>query len=149
MDSSIETSPKRPLAQLLSPLTHTYKALPNGSLNADIYLPSSRLSNPPSPILLFIHGGSWISGSRKDFPPAYFHEFLARNFVVVSIDYRLLPESSFLGDQLQDIEDVEPWIRGELPEIMNREGKGKLDGERVVVLGLSAGAHLALLTVCI
>jgi acetyl esterase/lipase len=147
MDSSIETSPQPPITQLPSPLTLTYKALPHGSLNADIYLPSPQSSNLPSPVFLFIHGGSWISGSRKDFPPAYFHEFLARSFLVVSIDYRLLPESSFVGDQLQDIKDVEPWIRSELPEIVERQGKGKVDGERVVVLGVSAGAHLALLTV--
>lgn len=132
--------------KLPDPLTFTYKLLPYTSLHADVYFPMNEASKPPSPIILFIHGGAWISGSRKEISPAYFYEFLQRNFVVVSIDYRLLPESDFVTGQLEDIRDVESWLRSTLPEIMLAEYQRRINGDKIVILGVSAGAHLALLT---
>lgn len=131
---------------LTSPITLTYKSLPHGPLQADIYLPTPQASLPPSPILLFLHGGAWISGSRKDIPASTFHAFLTRNFTIVSIDYQFLPESSFT-DQQGDIKDVERWLRDSLPQVLEQGFHRVVDGEKIVVLGVSAGAHLALLTV--
>jgi len=62
--------------------------------------------------------------------------------VVASMDYRLIPESSHL-EQLDDVKDVEGWLRNELPPLL-----GPKRGERkIVVIGASAGAQLALLVV--
>jgi len=129
------------------PITFTYKKLPRNSIQADVYLPDTLPAASLSPILLFIHGGSWIYGSRHGFSAAYFREFLRKNYVVVSIDYRLLPESKFLDDQLEDIRDVEAWLRDVLPAELSHAKGLDVDAESIVILGVSAGAHLALLTV--
>jgi pimeloyl-ACP methyl ester carboxylesterase len=134
-----------PIIHLPSPLTLTYKTLPHTALQADIYLRNFQESHS-SPVLLFLHGGSWISGSRKDIPRATFHAFLTRSFTIVSIDYRLLPESSF-DEQLADIQDAENWLRYMLPQILDHEYQRVVNGEKIAVLGVSAGGHLALLTV--
>jgi dipeptidyl aminopeptidase/acylaminoacyl peptidase len=52
---------------------------------------------------------------------------------------------------------LEKWLREDLGEMLGKEGEegeegdlasfGEVDGERIVVTGASAGAHLALLTV--
>ncbi len=133
---------------LPNPLTLVYKSFSDISIHADVYLPASASSpKHPLPILLFIHGGGWMFGSRKEIPRIFFCQFLSRNFVVVSIDYRLLPESDFLTGQLEDIRDVEVWLREELPGILTAEVGVETDAQKIVVLGGSAGAHLALLTV--
>jgi acetyl esterase/lipase len=108
------------------------------------------------PIMLFIHGGAWLGSNRSDYCRPLFHQFLQLGFVVTSMDYRLRPETSLDG-QLEDVRDMEGWLRGEgglgkvLSE-MGRDGNGignlvDVDTESIVVVGASAGAHLALLTV--
>ena len=63
------------------------------------------------------------------------------------MDYRLLPETPFQG-QLEDIQDVEPWLRYQLQASLKADNLDcKVDGENLLVVGASAGAHLALLTV--
>jgi acetyl esterase/lipase len=61
------------------------------------------------------------------------------------MDYRLLPETSLEG-QMEDIQDVEGWLRKNLA----REVRGyfsRIQNDKIIVVGASAGAHLALLTV--
>lgn len=107
------------------------------------------------PIMLFVHGGAWLGSNRSDYCRPLFHQFLELGFVVTSMDYRLRPETSLEG-QLEDVRDVEGWLRGEggLGEVLreigtsgSQHGKGiQVDTEKIVVVGASAGAHLALLT---
>lgn len=89
-------------------LTYTYKQVENTIINLDVFLPSKRdgAHNISSPVMLFIHGGAWIGGNRQEFSRPVFEEFLSHGFVVVSTDYRLVPESSFVNGQLEDIRDV-------------------------------------------
>jgi acetyl esterase/lipase len=61
------------------------------------------------------------------------------------MDYRLLPESTF-NEQLEDVKDVESWVRGKLSSELEETGL-KADIDKIVVVGASAGAHLALLIV--
>lgn len=64
------------------------------------------------------------------------------------MDYRFLPESTF-EEQCSDVKDVEPWLRTELRRELVKEGiEVVIDKRRIIVAGASAGAHLALLTVC-
>lgn len=134
---------------LLVPLTLTYKTLPRVSLDADVYLPTTSSSSSPLPILLYLHGGGWICGARSDLSVVYFHELLKRDFVVVTADYRLLPETDFLTGQLDDLCDLEIWLRDVLPGELKKSHNIDVDGDSIALLGASAGALLALLTVFI
>lgn len=120
----------------------------NTIINLDVFLPSKRdgAHNISSPVMLFIHGGAWIGGNRQEFSRPVFEEFLSHGFVVVSADYRLVPESSFINGQLEDIRDVETWIKTEMPSKLKDHGFD-VQTEQIVVVGGSAGALLAFLTV--
>src|SRR6185436_2730621 len=49
----------------------------------DIYLPASPA---PHPLIVYVHGGAWRGGSKKDVP---LRELVAQGFAVASVDYRL------------------------------------------------------------
>ncbi|PVH79732.1 alpha/beta-hydrolase [Cadophora sp. DSE1049] len=140
-----------PMFPVLSPLisetkTFVYKTVGDIPIQIDTFIPTKEsLKGGPVPVMLFLHGGAWIGGDRTEYCRPLFHEFLAAGFVVNSADYRLLPETPFLGGQLEDVKDVERWLRKTLPlkiESYNLD----VDVENIVVVGSSAGALLALLT---
>jgi acetyl esterase/lipase len=149
--STTFTHPPRPPSLTISKAC-TYKTVSTTSksisIPIDIYLPPNPPKNDvPHPIMLFIHGGGWTGGNRTDYCRPLFHRFLAQNFIVASMDYRLLPETPLAG-QLEDIRDVEPWLRGQLAPLLKADGFDvEVENGEIVVVGASAGAHLALLTV--
>lgn len=124
--------------------TCIYKTVGELSIKVDLYLP------PPGnakfyKIALFIHGGGWTGSNRTDYSRPLFHRFLSLSFIVASMDYRLLPETGFKG-QLEDIRDIEPWLRTALPSELG-ETSSHFNVSNIIVVGASAGALLALLTV--
>lgn len=124
--------------------TCVYKVVGKTSIPLDIYLPTSK-NGQKHPIMLFIHGGGWLGANRTDYCRPLFYQFLKLGFVVAAMDYRLRPETSLEG-QLSDVRDVEGWLRNYLGS-ETRVSKTEVDSEKIVVVGASAGAHLALLTV--
>lgn len=98
---------------------------------ADLYLPWS--ARPDGAVLTFIHGGTWRSGS-KDLYGELGMGFAARGFATFVPNYRLFPEVRFPAF-VQDAALAQAWIDG-VP--------GLPRGPRVI-LGHSAGAHIAML----
>lgn len=141
------TPPPRPKALPISK-TVFYKTVGKTSIAVDIYYPTVQHgSQTLRPIMLYIHGGGWTGGNRGDYPRPLFRRFLLQDFIVCSMDYRLLPETSF-GEQLEDVRDMEPWLRNKLQDELKGAGlEVGTDGRKIVVVGGSAGALLALLTV--
>jgi acetyl esterase/lipase len=87
--------------------------------------------------VIVVHGGGWRSGERGDFPS--WDAWLAdEGYVVFDIDYRLSPPPSW-RDAPSDVACAVGWVK----ENAARYG---VDPERVVLMGRSAGGHLALLT---
>ncbi|CAL3966121.1 hypothetical protein PZA11_002880 [Diplocarpon coronariae] len=138
------------------PITKTcvYKSVGKTHIPLDVYVPatsSSSTAKQPSPphgrshpVMLFIHGGGWLGSNRSDYCRPLFYQFLQLGFVVVSMDYRLCPETSLDG-QLSDVRDVEGWLRTSLAAEL-ADSRVLVDAAQLVVVGASAGAHLALLT---
>ena len=115
--------------------TCEYKRVRGCSIKADVFLPSS----PRPPVLLAIHGGALISGSRKYLAGYQRSLYQKAGFAVVSIDYRLAPETR-LAFILEDIQDAIRWVIDEGARAFN------FDPERWAVLGSSAGGYLSLMS---
>lgn len=150
MQPDAGTSPQA-IPALLSPLpegpyvfqTVSYKSIGNTIIRVNIYKPYSQ-SGSRTPIMLYIHGGGWVGGNRIDCSQLLLGRFLQCGFVIYSMDYRLLPESSF--DEMQeDVRDIEPWLRQRFQAEVAEDVH--IDDTKIVVVGASAGALLALLTV--
>src|SRR6516162_1669907 len=70
--------------------TFTYKQVRDVQIKADVYRPVGEGSHP---VIVWIHGGGLIFGSRTMLPADERDEFLRSGYIVVSIDYRLAPET--------------------------------------------------------
>ncbi|EDX81331.1 MAG: alpha/beta hydrolase [Alphaproteobacteria bacterium] len=85
--------------------------------------------------LLYFHGGGFVSGSAQRDDPAVRDLALSLGIVIVSVDYRLAPETSFPG-ALEDAYDALAWLH-------ENAGMLGIDPQCVAVRGNSAGGGLA------
>jgi acetyl esterase/lipase len=123
-----------------------YQTFEDKDLHLNVYIPEEYIGESPwwindgkgkKPTLLYIHGGGWVGGS-KDQRAFNFLPYVFRNWVVISINYRLAQDAkapAAVGDCLSALE----WIHA------NAENY-EIDPDRIVVSGGSAGGHLSLLT---
>lgn len=103
------------------------------TLLLDLYIP---IGVPAPAIVLYLHGGGWMSGSRKGHADRAIR--LAENGIAVAcIDYRFSVVAPFPA-QIVDVAAAIEWVRG--------PGQAfDLDSNRLALWGASAGAHLAFL----
>jgi acetyl esterase/lipase len=122
------------VAQKTSVTTFTYKKVGNLEIKLDVHRAADKKIRP---LAVWIHGGALINGGRQGIGPG--RTLLAEGFVVVSIDYRLAPETK-LPEIIADVEDAFKWIR--------KHGREKFqaDTSKIAVLGGSAGGHLTFST---
>ena len=69
-----------------------------------------------TPVLIWIHGGALIMGHRQNINRAQLDRYLNAGYTVVSIDYRLAPETK-LKEILDDIQDANRWVRQRGPDL--------------------------------
>ncbi|MCK5833854.1 alpha/beta fold hydrolase [bacterium] len=113
---------------------------PNPEKNMlDVYVPSG--ITEPAPVLFFIHGGTWTYGDRSEFTAVGATLSDQEGFVTVVISYSLSdslhPDISH-PDHMLDVAQAFKWT------VDNIEEYGG-DPSRIIVMGHSAGAHLATL----
>jgi acetyl esterase/lipase len=121
------------------PTTYTYKSVKDCQIRADVYRPLK--GTELAPAIVHIHGGCLIYGSRQDMNPRQLELYLRAGYTVVSIDYRLAPETK-LPEIIEDVQDLFRWIGDSGLELYS------VDPRRIAVVGHSAGGYLALMSGC-
>lgn len=91
----------------------------------------------PMPVMIYIHGGGWNHGDRKQALNSICNYVLKRGYIGVSLDYRLTPEAPFPA-QIQDVKLAIRYLRAHAAQY-------NLDPSRIGVWGSSVGGHLAAL----
>ena len=102
----------------------------------DVYLPAQPQR---APVILFVHGGGWANGN-KDNPGVVENKaayWLPKGYVLVSINYRMRPDTAPI-DQARDVARA-------LADVQKRAPSWNADPANVLLMGHSAGAHLAAL----
>ncbi len=113
--------------------TFTYKKAGDLEIKLDAHRPSDEKIRP---LVVWIHGGALINGGRQGLGRAS-RRLLDEGYCVVSIDYRLAPETK-LPEIISDLEDAFGWLRAHARE------KFSADASKIAVMGGSAGGHLTL-----
>lgn len=103
---------------------------PSPEEKLDLYL-----SDTPdrAPVIVFLHGGYWMSRHKEDFNYVA-PDFVAAGAIVAVVEYALMPTVD-LGEVVRQCRAATAWVHA------NVAGYGG-DPRRVVVTGNSAGGHL-------
>ncbi|ORE94997.1 alpha/beta hydrolase [Aurantimonas sp. 22II-16-19i] len=102
----------------------------------DLYLPKTM--TPTTPVVVFIHGGSWDTGS-KDIYPFVGQSLASAGFIVAIPNYRLYPQTRFPGF----VEDGAAAVAA--VDRLARAGREGIPAGRhpLFLMGHSAGAEIA------
>jgi acetyl esterase/lipase len=109
-----------------------YRVAGGAELCMDIATPEG---TGPFPAVVCLHGGGWSMGSRRSFHPAI-REFAAKGMVAATVQYRLAPGAHHPA-QVDDVCAAVSFLRRNAARL-------RIDASRMVLMGASAGAHLAL-----
>jgi acetyl esterase len=105
---------------------------PGVDIPVRIYTPAG---SGPFPILVWFHGGGWVVGDLETADPTARHLAVGANCVVISVDYRLAPETKFPG-AADDCYAATVWSAQQATRLNG-------DPSKIAVGGDSAGGNLA------
>ena len=113
-----------------------YRTAAGRVLKLDVYRDRSGAANRPA--LLYIHGGGWTVGDKREQGLPLLQHMARNGWVCFSANYRLSPGATF-PDHLIDTKAALVWVREHGTEY-------GADVSFIAVAGGSAGGHLAALT---
>lgn len=117
----------------MADLEYTHR--PTGALALDLFLPTNvSATTNGAPLVLYLHGGAWVMGSRRDHPQRMRH-LAAQGLAVASLDYRPAHRAAFPA-QREDVAAAIEFLRRD-------EERFGVNASAVGLYGASAGAHLA------
>ena len=98
-----------------------------------------RQADPPSaaPVLVYIHGGAWVMGDKREQGLPMLYELATRGWVCVTVNYRLSPKATW-PEHIVDCKRALAWVRENIADYGG-------DPSFLAVSGGSAGGHLAAL----
>jgi acetyl esterase/lipase len=108
---------------------------PAGAPDVEVLVYRPRTANGPLPCIYHIHGGGYVIGAAKNQEPIHRQIAASLGCAIVSVDYRLAPETPFPGP-------IEDCYAG-LGWTFAKAGELGLDAGRIGVMGESAGGGLA------
>ncbi len=112
--------------------TIVYGSVHGAALLADIARPAA---GGKLPVALSIHGGRWYFGTRRDTGAIDVRQWAGFGFFAMSIDYRLVTCSPAPA-AYQDVLCAIRWVHA-------NAGRYGLDRDRIFLIGMSSGGHLA------
>jgi acetyl esterase/lipase len=104
----------------------------------DVYAQRTPPNAPASPVVIFIHGGGWVQGTKEGSMVRGVLPYIAMGYSVVNVEYRLA-NVSLAPAAIEDCRCALRWLVAHAKDY-------NLDASRIVIAGESAGGHLALTT---
>jgi acetyl esterase/lipase len=115
--------------------TFVYTQTEDNSKSLDIYLPED--SSKPAPVIIFLHGGAWKFGSRKNLQSGILEQ-LKRGYAIVGVSYSFSQEAEW-PRQLYEVKAAVRWLRANAQKL-------NIDPNCIMLWGISAGGHIATVT---
>jgi acetyl esterase/lipase len=116
-----------------------YWSLPekNRELLCDLWLPGED-SHHSGIGIIFLHGSGWVIGDKHLYTQSMFRHLVHQGHMVMDVAYRMYPEVH-MSDMVGDVKRAVAWLKSHAEEY-------QIDPSRIVLMGASAGGHLALLS---
>ena len=135
LQKSAATTIRHSVDSQLPPGARAFRDLPYVShghprQKLDLYLPAS----PKGPVIIWIHGGGWIGGTKAEVPGL---GMLGLGYTIASLEYRFSSDAIFPA-QIEDCKAGIRWLRAHAQQY-------GYDPKRFCVWGASAGGHLTAL----
>jgi acetyl esterase/lipase len=102
----------------------------------DIYR-SRLVPRENAPVMIYVHGGGWVIGDKREQGKPMMFELVARGWVCVAINYRLSPKAAW-PDHIVDVKRALAWAKDHVAEYGGDPGF-------IAISGGSAGGHLCAL----
>lgn len=102
----------------------------------DLYLPEK--ATPKTPLVVWVHGGAWNHNDQlgdMGYMPKTIYDILSKGYAIASIDYRFSNQAVFPA-QIQDCYSALHYLAKNL-------NKENYDSKKIILIGFSAGGHLA------
>ena len=114
------------------------------SNNFDLYVPESALEKDKNLVILFIHGGAWVSGFKTDVNE-YVHDFANKGYITATIKYTLLKRT--MDDNslsiFRDLDEIDACIKAIKTALVELDLYNA--NTKLAIGGASSGAHLSML----
>ena len=99
----------------------------------DLWLPNE--GKGPFPLIVFVHGGGWVSGNKRENTMPGVFKFPSQGYAVACVEYRLVPDVRW-PEPFEDVRAAVRFLRAHATEY-------NLAAEKIAIMGNSAGGHLA------
>lgn len=117
---------------VLSDINYAYR---DKDAQLDIYIPEAATSSPKGfPIVIWTHGGAWLSGDKTNVAP-YFKRLADKGFIVVAPNYTLAPAKTY-PTQVHQLNRAYDYVSKSASQFHG-------DSSRIILAGDSAGAQLS------
>lgn len=133
-----------------APVTKTYAEKDGEKLKLDIYLPENDTLNK-RPLIIFMHGGGFSGGSRKNEAEVEFAISAAKKgYVAVQISYRLMRKSKSFGCDYEASGKMETFklaaedFMDAVNFMVESKEEFQIDPSKIIAGGSSAGAEAVL-----
>ena len=123
-------------ANMIIPVTRTFKKTDSVNLQLDLFTPDTQ--KQPAKLAIWVHGGAWMRGSKDEAMSKNGNLIRSLNeagYAVAALNYRLSDEAPYPA-ALQDINDG-------INYLVTHHKTLNIDTGEVLMMGRSAGAHLA------
>ncbi len=122
-----------------SHIIEPYKSVDEFELDMHIFLPDTLVFKGNRPTIVYFHGGSWSEGK----PDWFFEtgkEYAKKGWTATAVEYRIKGrQGTYPFDAVKDAKSAIRWLR-------ENAKKHKIDPNRIVATGNSAGGHLSIAT---
>jgi acetyl esterase/lipase len=106
----------------------------NRSAFLDVYIPElAEQTNRALPVVVWTHGGAWVSGDKTDDAP-YFKQLASQGFIVASLNYTLAPAKSYPA-QIIELNTAHAYL-------LANASRFHINPAKFLLAGDSAGAQL-------
>lgn len=129
--------------------TYVYRKIDNETLKFDFYKPKQSVKDLP--LLIYVHGGGFIVGSRDSKSTVQFIKKMVNNgYAVASVSYRLSMKDKGFGcsttakEKLEAINKASEDVALATRFIIDNNKSFQIDTQKIILIGSSAGAETVL-----